>query len=440
LKIGVCRDAINFQKMRGFAMHNDFTMFKRSVPSGKRVVYYYAYDENGNRKGPWTTKCQNLTQARNFIHKLIKNGVLIPDRKKAITFGEFASGFWETDSEYVRYQRSRKEVADNYIFSSKKLMENQILPFFGNTVLDKITDKDVDKWLLGFKDRGIKDEKTDKIIGYANSYANGALCTINIMLGEAVRQGLIKTNPCDFVKRLRDIKKKIEILTIEEVRRLFPKDYESVWGKKIIAYAANLMASITGMRIGEVLGLRGEYIFESYILVCGQYGEWGYQDKTKTKENRSIPVMPEMMALLQMLMKDNGKGFVFSLNGGATPVSRNYVATEFGRALNKIGISNDEIRKRGLSLHGWRHFLNTELQRQGLTIQQVQGVTGHKSKRMTDWYSHLDARNITDVTKAQAAILGEEQKRNVQEDRNEAVPVLALVKSSDKEMIEQKLA
>jgi hypothetical protein len=75
-------------------------------------------------------------------------------------------------------------------------------------------------------------------------------------------------------------------------------------------------------------------------------------------------------------------------------------------ALEKIRISREEIKQWGLTLHSWRHFLNTELQRQGLAVSQVQSVTGHKSLRMTEWYNRPDARNIPDVTKAQGAILG----------------------------------
>ena len=62
-------------------------------------------------------------------------------------------------------------------------------------------------------------------------------------------------------------------------------------------------------------------------------------------------------------------------------------------------------------MHGWRHFLNTEMLQQGLTIEQVQGVTGHKSKQMTDRYNHPDARRISDITKAQAAIAGNEAEK-----------------------------
>jgi hypothetical protein len=62
-----------------------------------------------------------------------------------------------------------------------------------------------------------------------------------------------------------------------------------------------------------------------------------------------------------------------------------------------------------LSIHSWRHFLNTELQAQGLTLEQVQAVTRHKSDRMTEWYSHFDARKLADVMEAQRVIIGEKK-------------------------------
>jgi integrase len=261
------------------------------------------------------------------------------------------------------------------------------------------------------------------------------------MMNEAVRQGLIKSNPCDNVKRLKNDRKKIKILTVEEVRKLFPADYKTVWGEREIAYVANRLGSLTGMRAGEILGLRGEYVHDKYIEVCGQYTEYGYGD-TKTKENRNIPLLPSMIALLRKLMVKNGNGYVFSMDGGIKPVCRVYISRAFKKALKNIGISEEEIKQRGLSIHGWRHFLNTDLQMQGLTIQQVQGVTGHKSDRMTEWYSHIDARYLEDVIKAQEAIVGEENSDLNPDDntktatlKNKAatvtLPVLKLVKKTN---------
>jgi site-specific recombinase XerD len=78
----------------------------------------------------------------------------------------------------------------------------------------------------------------------------------------------------------------------------------------------------------------------------------------------------------------------------------------FNNAMKKIGISEAKIKQRALTIHSWRHFLNTELLKQGFTVAQVQGVTGHKSVSMTERYNHLTAGQITDVYRAQEVIAG----------------------------------
>jgi integrase len=96
---------------------------------------------------------------------------------------------------------------------------------------------------------------------------------------------------------------------VEEIQKLFSKNWKAVWNDKELAYTANRLASLTGMRAGEIMGLWGEYVFDDYIYVCGSYGEYGY-GPTKTKETRFIPLIPEMIGLLKKLMEKNGKGYV----------------------------------------------------------------------------------------------------------------------------------
>ena len=390
-------------------MRNDFTLFLRSYPNGRQVYFYYTYDKDGRRRGPWTTHSLNKTEARNYYNILLKKDALIPDRTKGITFAEYSVGFWERGSEYIKYQESRGEISDAYINNCRTGVVLQINTCFGDMPLDKITHKDVNTWLLGFKNKKVVIHGREEVRSYQNTYVNGLFSILNVMLTEAVRRDLIPNNPCDKVKRLKNDRRKMAILTVAEVQKLFPKDYKRIWGDKFIPYVANRLGSLTGMRIGEVMGLRGEYVFDNYIHVCGQYNVYGYKDHTKTRENRNIPLLPEMIDLLKRLMKKNGKGFVFSLDGGATPVSDTHIRREFHNALDMIGINDDEIGKRRLTFHSWRHFVNTDLLRQGLTIKQVQSVTGHKSEGMTDRYNHPDATQIDVVTKAQAAIAGKKQ-------------------------------
>jgi integrase len=191
---------------------------------------------------------------------------------------------------------------------------------------------------------------------------------------------------------------------VEELGKLFPADWRRVWGEDEIAYTANKLASLTGMRVGEILGLRGEYVYDNHIYVCGQWGKYGY-GPTKTKETRNIPMAREMITELRRLIKLNGSGYVFSLNGGARPVSGHHLYNQFHRALTRIGIPRVEIARRGLSFHSWRHFLNTELQVMDVPLVKVQSVTGHKSDRMSEWYSHFDAKEFSEVAEAQETLL-----------------------------------
>jgi integrase len=204
-----------------------------------------------------------------------------------------------------------------------------------------------------------------------------------------------------YIKRLKNDRKHIEIITVEELGKLFSSGWQRIWGEDEVAYTANKLASLTGMRVGEILGLRGEYVYDDHIYVCGQFGKYGY-GPTKTKES------------------DKAEWFRLCVfpKRGAKPVSGRHLYNRFHRALTRIGIPRAEIARRGLSFHSWRHFLNTELQVMDVPLVKVQSVTGHKSDRMREWYSHFDAKEFSEVAAAQETLL-----RNTRENgRRAAVP------------------
>jgi hypothetical protein len=44
-----------------------------------------------------------------------------------------------------------------------------------------------------------------------------------------------------------------------------------------------------------------------------------------------------------------------------------------------------------------------------VALSKVQSVTGHKSDRMTEWYTHFDAKEFAEVRGVQEALLLPEQ-------------------------------
>ncbi|MDR2784837.1 MAG: site-specific integrase [Treponema sp.] len=403
---------MQYSENEGFMrVKDDFTLYRRKLASGVVVFYYQCYDAGGRRLCGHSTGKTTKTEARKECIRLLQQGLLVPAKQKMPTFAEYAEGWWDFETcDYLKNQKGRKDITESYANNCKAMVKNQILPFFGNTLLDKITTEAVNGWLLGFKERKVTSaDGKEETRSYKNTYANTVFGTLWLMLNEAVNRNILKSNPAAPVKKLKNDRKHIEIITPAEVKQLFPVHWEAVWEGDHLCYAANKLAACTGMRIGEILGLRGEYVFDDYIHVKAQYDEYGYRP-TKTKETRNIPLAPVIMGELRRLMERNGRGFLFSLDEGATPVSRTLIYKKFHKALVKIGVSKAEIRRRGLSMHSWRHFFNTTLQMANVALSKVQSVTGHKSDRMTEWYTHYDAKEFSEVRNVQETLLLPDRK------------------------------
>jgi integrase len=193
------------------------------------------------------------------------------------------------------------------------------------------------------------------------------------------------------------------------------------------------------MRYCEVLGCGVNlYLTTIYLSVPSMIIN-GYRE-TKTKVKHHIPLTGEVNADLKELKKVNGDGFLFSLTGGDKPVTGRHLYNGLRKAFIHIGISEKEIEERGLNVHAWRHFCNTELQKGGLTIQKVQAVIGHKSERSTERYTHFNPLDFVEVTEIQAALLRkkpEKQEGGINDETENERPALTLVKIPEDEKRKQ---
>jgi integrase len=380
-------------------IHNDFTLYWRVIPSGKRVVYYHAYDEDDKRAGGWPAGETAMTAARVKCNRLLREGRLIPDSGYTPAFAEYAEGWreWETRA-CLKKRRKRHNLTQTHADNNKKNLRNHLIPYFGDMPMNKISRDDIEAWFDVLIERE-----------YQNTSINGYFGTLKTMMIEAAARKIISATPTEKVEKLVNDRREIKIITPEEFKKLFVKDWKRVWDNDRISYTANKLAALTGMRASEVLGLKGGFVYEDHIYLCKQYDEYGYRD-TKTKDKHNLPLPDGLIKDLEELKTMNGDGFVFSLDGGATPVCRKTMYQDFHRALRNIGISDDEISERHLHLHGWRHFFNTELLKGGLTIPQTQAVTRHKSDRMTEWHLHFDPNEFAQARRARENLLEPEGK------------------------------
>ncbi|GHU39111.1 site-specific integrase [Spirochaetia bacterium] len=376
-------------------IRESFSLYKRCVPSGDVVYYYRAYDENGKRSCGHSTGQSSKTAAREWCNQRLRDGSLQTGVGLRIpTFKEFAAPWWDWETcPYLKSRRARRDISQGYAKQGRYAVNTHLIPAFGNKRIDLITDYDIDTWMIGALDKGFK-----------HNTVNLAVKILRIMMGVAFKKRYIKINPCDNVELLNTKdEREIEILTPDEVVKLFPADWQSVWDDPM-HYVLNKLAACTGMRHGELLGLRGEFVFDNYIDVCAQYNQYGYGD-TKSHKARNIPIPHGLKNDLEKIKEKNGAGFLFSTNGGVSPVSRYPVYRNLYKALTKIGIDETQRKQRNLCVHSWRHFFNTTLIMANVSDKKVRSVTGHASDNMTQHYTHLDNTDMTEVIAVQEKLI-----------------------------------
>jgi integrase len=325
--------------------------------------------------------------------ELYRKGRLIPE-KKPVSFAEFATGWWDTKTcKYLEWRQMQDPLAPSTIDHYKTNLELHIRPFFGKLKLNAISPELVQNWIMRLSREG-----------YNNSSINVLIATLKVMMKEAARLKLIPSSPMEKIKKLIAHNKEVQILKAEEVQKLFPAEWKKIWDSYEV-YVFNKLAVCTGMRMSEIIGLQSNNVRGDHIHVCKQYStKYGIRP-LKTKDSRNIPITETLHDELSTLIKSNPQGFLFSENGGAEPMPRNRVYKETSDAFEKIGISREERKNRGLALHHWRHFLNTALLMANVNTLKVQKVTGHKSLAMTQHYAHFDSRDFTEVLDVQNSLL-----------------------------------
>lgn len=232
----------------------------------------------------------------------------------------------------------------------------------------------------------------------------------------AVRDGDIRTNPCDHV--LRDLKNtfrteqtKRRALTEAEQELLITflagDPHYKDWLPMITVFLG------TGLRIGELTGLRWQdcdfnanLISVNHSLLYGKFGTPGCRMQISTPKSasgrRTVPMLKEVRETLLMLRQqrseaipgpevDGYSGFVFLNRNGNL-----YNPSCINRALERIRAScNQWEAKRAVeemrqpqilphfSAHIFRHTFCTRFCENETNIKVIQGIMGHSDIRTT---------------------------------------------------------
>lgn len=372
------------------APEGTFTLYKRE----NGFWYYWTYDKYW-RRHRLSTGVKNKQVAIQVCMKRAQEGTLLSgqDVRKWITFGEYTKDFYIFDiCPYIQgrlargFTYTKKSAANNRYY-----LEEYIQKYFGNRIMESITNAEINRWILNLPKR----------TGIANKTANGILALVKQIFRLAFEQGVIPANPAETVRPLakgKNSKRRIAF-TSAQISELFGSPWDNM-----LAYQACKISALTGMRAGEIRALLPKQIHRDHITVDASYNNDDDGRKcTKAGYARIVPINDEIYRILRSLI--SGKGYLFSLDG-KTPVGSHYFERPLKKRMDQLGIVAPAGTE--LTFHSFRHYMNSRLIAAGISGEKIRAVIGHESEEMTEHYAHLEAEDLSQVRGIQDSIIKED--------------------------------
>lgn len=273
-----------------------------------------------------------------------------------------------------------RSVRPNTMIGYEIAVRRQLIPAIGNVPLRELTPFHVEKMVRDLS-RQLSPKTTANV-----------LAVLSRALTIAERQGLVSRNVARLVDPPRVIRHEISALALADVDAI----RKAIAGDRL--EALYLLALATGLRQGELLGLRWadwdketQTIRVSYSLqrIDGEYR----LVEPKTMRSRRTVVLPEFATaalvkhrsaqLLERLAAgtETEDGLVFVSPEGR-PLNRSWVSHEFARIADRAGVD--------VTFHGLRHGQASLLVALGVHPRVIQERLGHSTVTMTmDRYAHV---------------------------------------------------
>jgi integrase len=361
----------------------------------KDGVWYAAFrdpvtGEVGNKR---STRTDSKRQAETIAQTWLRDG--IPDAKKSnkVVFCEYLKNFWDFDTSNYFKERITlgKQPHRRYAKDMQDIVIRYFEGYYENILLCQITEENLQDFLINLRiNKGLAADTVNK--------ARNAAC---IALRYAKRKNIIKSFNFDAVLRASGEIKERGILEREEVESIFAAEWRDPRSRLVC-----LIASQTGMRMGEIQALRFCDIHEKKIDVIHSWSKIdGGLKSTKNKERRQVPILPELYNELERYIKKYHKiykvnSLLFSGSIEDIPYDNKQIKKDFFKALRDIGISEKERKDRNIVFHSWRHYCAKNLAQ--VTNRAIgMAILGHKTSAMFDHYAgHVDKETFDKMTQA----------------------------------------
>lgn len=377
----------------------------------KNNKYYLVLNtyENGKRKPKWiATELAakgNKTRAQKLLRDTLKEYEQAEEaraeqeaNRSLMPFTE-AIRLWYEDK-ISDFEHPIDEVTKQ---GYDTLMKNHVYPYFRKKGfrLCEITKDNLQEYIS----EKAKNGKLNGKGGLAPRSLKLIKNIVNQTLQFCVAEGMIPSNPCQFVKLPACQRYEAKFYTKSQIDELLEKI------KSEPLYPLIRLTALYGLRRSEALGLCWDCVnFEAETITIrrtiSKVTTVVAKDKTKNNSSRrSFPMTPDIKQLLLELQTQQEKDkkffgkeyhdcdYVFRWPDGR-PFSPDYVSDKFPRLLKANNMPK-------IRFHELRHSAASNLLSMGFSLKDVQEWLGHSDIKTTaNIYGHLDAKRKKSMAEA----------------------------------------
>ena len=380
---------------------------KTDIEEAKKVAWEIYNNGQATKNG--VVSLPALKMAKNCTHEEMihcleywkRQGELeryiLPKTKPAIDFVEFLTNFWDYDnSPYVKEKlRKKHSIHRQYCTLMLGDVKAKWIPYFQGRLLGEITKEDID----AFIDECLEPFPT------SSSRKNFILSAGVFALRWAYKKDYIEKDVTKGILFFSAQPKERQILSPEIANILFNVEWNNEKAK-----LANMLASVTGLRAGEIQALQVQDIGQDCLYIKHSWNEY---DKLKAPKNNKTRIVqlpfPDIIQNLLILASKNPHGarpdsFVFWSEKVNKPADKDIFIRGLRSALLKTGMSKEAASV--YVFHSWRHFY-TSYMKGKVEDSLLQRQTGHKSLKMLKHYAdHILPEDKEKIQEAQREVFG----------------------------------
>lgn len=320
-----------------------------------------------------------------LLHQIHNNNYFDPGQ---VTFGQYLDRWMEDYCLHKLAPRTYKRY--------KEIVDLHIKPDLGLVLLSRLQPMDLQRHYSKMLSKGRIGNKYKNIKGLSPTTVLFHHRIIHKALRQAVMWQLVGRNVADAVEPPSRADTEFETISTEMLNKIL----EEVAANNPVLILPILLASATGMRRGEVLGLK----WKDFNAKTGRInikqqlqrleGELVLSPLKTARSKRTIPLYDDMVELLKkhkaeqnVLRLQEGKKYnplelIFCWEDTGRPIDPDYMTKRFIKYAQKYVV--------GVRLHDLRHSFATMLLEKNVNLKKVSALLGHASVSITgDIYSHI---------------------------------------------------